>query len=130
MLGSFGHPRGQAVLPLIVSQLANAGAVAAHHKQLTIRLRNSVAQWCFVLVSLPRAAEKDPLAVPGLGAVGIVSVRIRQAPHVRAVRLDSVNIEIAVAIAGEGDAVPARRPGREVVVLWTCCERSDLAILQ
>jgi len=40
--------------------------------------------------------------------VRIVSVRVRQATQIRAVWLHRVNIEIAVAIAGEGDAVAAR----------------------
>ncbi len=110
----FRLKRGKRVFPLVVCQLPNSASIGTHREQFAVRLRSVVAGQRLVLPPHTGTAEHDPLAVRGPHSVRVVASRVCQPPNAGAVRLDRVNLEIAVAEACKLDQVPFRRPSRKL----------------
>lgn len=116
----FWLKRRKRVLPLIICQLPNSASIRMHREQFAVGLRSGVAGQRFVLPPHSGTAEDNPPAVWRPYSVRVVASCVCQPPNAGAVRLDNVNLEIAVAEACELDRRPpdpclrqaARLPGR------------------
>src|SRR5579864_4956138 len=121
-------PRRSAIFPPAVGQLAYARAVLSHQKQFAVRLRDVVIQRALVFEAIPCAAEDNPLAVTRPDAVRVIAGRASQTSHVRPIRFDRVDLEIALSGAGEGDSISPRGPRWKRVVAGR--QRRYVAVVQ
>src|SRR4051794_5859528 len=85
----------------------------------------------FVLEALPCRRERDPLPIRGERRMRIVARRSRQALETSTVGADSIDLVVAVTLAGEGDPIPPRRPRRKRVEVRAGlelphCSRGDI----
>src|SRR5665213_45052 len=62
--GNIGSPAGAGILPFVVRQLPNIGAIGAHDKNLTVGLGRTFVERPLILETFARTAENDPLAIP------------------------------------------------------------------
>src|SRR5215469_7684945 len=98
-------PGRRSIFPLVICQRPLAGAIRIHHKELGVRLRNVVVEWCLVFESETGAAEENVLAIRRPYSVCIISRRRGQSLQTGRVGPDRVNVKVTFTEPREFDEI-------------------------